>query len=207
VTAEQHQNKRRSTAARRAVAVVAVMAGAGVLAAACSPSPPAPSVASLPGHHAAPAAAGRLTQAQSDQDMVDFARCMRAHGADIPDPSHRPGHAGLSVEMPVPGPTVPATVQTALHVCNHFMQPIIQMKQAGQEALAAPRLRALTNYARCMRAHDINMLDPTSLGELNLGTVPGISSAFGRYSPQFGHADAACRHLLPAGVADNGTGP
>ena len=98
-------------------------------------------------------------------------------------------------------------MRTALHACTHFMQPIIQMKQAGQEALAAPRLRALTNYARCMRAHDIPMLDPTTLGELNLGHVPGISSDFGRYSPQFRAADTACRHLLPAGVADNGTGP
>ena len=207
MTTEQHQDKHRNTAARRAAAMLTVMAGAGVLAAACSSSPPAPSVASLPGHHAAPAAAGQLTQAQSDQDMVSFARCMRAHGADIPDPAHRPGHAGLSVEMPAPGPTVPATVRTALHACMHFMQPIIQMKQAGQEALAAPRLRALTNYARCMRAHDIPMLDPNSLGALNLGNPPGVSGTFGRYTPQFRAADTACRHLLPAGVADNGTGP
>jgi hypothetical protein len=207
VHAEQRHKKRRNTAARRAVAVLTGAVAAGVFAAACSSPPAAPPVASLPGHHAAHAATGQLTQAQSDQDMVDFARCMRAHGAGIPDPSHRPGHPGLSVEMPVPGPTVPATVRTALHACSHFMQPIIQMKQAGQEALAAPRLRALTNYARCMRGRDINMLDPTPLGEVNLGTVPGISNDFGRYSPQFRHADAACRHLLPAGVTDNGTGP
>jgi hypothetical protein len=187
--------------------VVTGAVATGVLAAACSSSPPAPQVASLPGHDAAPAAAGRLTQAQADQDMVDFARCMRAHGANIPDPFHRPGHAGLSVEMPVAGPTVPPVIRTALHACSHFMQPIIQMKQAGQEALAAPRLGALTDYARCMRAHDIPMLDPNSLGALSLGNVPGISSGFGRYSPQFRAADRACRHLLPAGVADNGTGP
>jgi len=87
------------------------------------------------------------------------------------------------------------------------MQPIIQMKTAGQQALASPRLRALTNYARCMRAHDIPMLDPNSLGELNLGSPPGVSGNFGRYTPQFHAADAACRHLLPHGVADNGTGP
>jgi hypothetical protein len=58
-----------------------------------------------------------------------------------------------------------------------------------------------------MRSHDINMLDPTPLGELNLGHVPGITSDFGRYSPQFRAADAACRHFLPAGVRDDGTGP
>ena len=56
-------------------------------------------------------------------------------------------------------------------------------------------------------AHDIAMLDPNSFGALNLGPVPGITNDFGRYSPQFRAADAACRHLLPAGVHDDGTGP
>jgi hypothetical protein len=58
-----------------------------------------------------------------------------------------------------------------------------------------------------MRAHDIPMLDPDRFGDLNLGNPPGISSDFGRYSPQFRSADTACRHLLPAGVRDDGTGP
>jgi hypothetical protein len=58
-----------------------------------------------------------------------------------------------------------------------------------------------------MRGHDIAILDPTPDGELNLGRVPGISNDFGRYSPQFRAADAACRHFLPASVHDDGTGP
>jgi len=58
-----------------------------------------------------------------------------------------------------------------------------------------------------MRSHDIDMLDPAPGGALSLRTVPGITSDFGRYSPQFRAADSACRHLLPAGIHDNGTGP
>jgi hypothetical protein len=59
-----------------------------------------------------------------------------------------------------------------------------------------------------MRAHDIALLDPDpQTGSLNLGNVPGITSDFGRYTPQFHSADAACRHLLPADVHDDGTGP
>jgi hypothetical protein len=59
-----------------------------------------------------------------------------------------------------------------------------------------------------MRAHDITMLDPNAQGQLNLGTVPGMASNdFGRYSPQFRSADATCRHLLPPGVTDDGSGP
>ena len=203
--AGQHQVKRRKTTARRVVAVLMGVMAAGVFAAACSSSPSSPAVASLPGHGSAAGggAAGQLTQAQSDQGMVSFARCMRAHGVNMPDPFHRPGHAGLSIDTP---PRDRAT-RAGYAACTHFIQPTINMKQAHQQALAAPRLHALTNYAQCMRAHDIAMLDPTALGQLNLGNVPGISSDFGRNSPQFRAADAACRHLLPAGVADNGTGP
>lgn len=191
--------------ARRCGAVAAVMATA-VLAAACSPAGSAPQVASLGGHHGGDAAGQQLTQAQSDRDMVNFARCMRAHGVAMPDPVHVPGHAGLTLQFPsaTPGPNMRA----ANIACQHFIGPIIQAKQAGAAAAISPaRLAKLTDYARCMRGRDIPMLDPTSSGALNLGNPPGVSSDFGRYSPQFRAADTACRHLLPAGVRDNGTGP
>ncbi len=145
----------------------------------------------------------KLTQEQSDLDMVHFTRCMRSHGVAMSDPFHRPGHAGLSIDLP----TQDAATQAAYTACKHFIEPIIEAKQAGATALPAAQLAALTRYAECMRGRDINMLDPTSGGQLNLGTVPGITSDFGRYSPQFRAADAACRHLLPAGTGDNGTGP
>jgi hypothetical protein len=161
-------------------------------------------VASLPGHTASAAAAQQLTQAGSDQAFVSFTRCMRSHGVQMADPFHRPGHAGLSIDLPTPD----AANHAAYGACNHFIAKIIQAKQAGAAAAESPtRLAALTRYAQCMRGRDIPMLDPTPQGQLNLGDVPGISSTFGRYSPQFRAADTACRHLLPAGVSDNGTGP
>ena len=145
-----------------------------------------------------------LTEPQSDQDMISFARCMRSHGVQMSEPVHHPGHAGLSHRHADAG--APAT-NAAYAACIHFIQANITAKEAGAAAQAAPHLAALTRYAQCMRSHDINMLDPTPLGELNLGTVPGITSDFGRYSPQFRAADAACRHFLPAGIRDDGTGP
>jgi hypothetical protein len=179
------------------------VATAGLLAAACSSPSATPSVASLPGHQAQTQAAGPLTQAKSDQDMVHFTRCLRSHGVDEPDPFHRPGHAGFSVEIPTPGPSTNA----ALSACNHFIAPIGQMKQAHARQQLASWLPALTHYAECMRTHDIPMLDPNAQGSLNLGNVPGISNDFGRYSPQFRAADTACRHFLPSAVHDDGTGP
>jgi hypothetical protein len=160
-------------------------------------------VVSLPGHSAGTHAAKALTQSQSDQDMVDFARCMRARGVQMSDPAHRPGHAGLSLDLP----TRDSATGAAYKACTHFIQSIIQAKHAAAAVEPAPVMAALTRYAQCMRGRDINMLDPDRQGELNLGQVPGVSSDFGRYSPQFRSADAACRHLLPAGVHDDGTGP
>lgn len=193
---------RRKTASRRWAGVLLLVAAAG-MPAACSSSSAGQPVASLPGHRPAARAAGPLTAAQSDQDMISFTRCLRSHGVDAPDPFHRPGHSGLSIEIPSAGPST----TTALAACRHFLAPIIRMKQEGARQELASWLPALTRYARCMRAQDIPMLDPDAQGALNLGSVPGISSDFGRYSPQFHAADAACRHLLPAAVHDDGTGP
>jgi hypothetical protein len=189
--------------ARPRGAVIGVTAGlfaAALLTAACSSASSGRQVASLGGHRGGAAVSSRITTAQSDQDMLNYARCMRAHGVNQPDPRHIPGHTGLSlVTSATPPPSRAATA-----ACTHFLQPVIQQKTA---AMTPARIAALASYARCMRAHDIAMLDPTSSGQLNLGNVPGISSNFGRSSPQFRGADAACRHLLPAGIHDDGTGP
>ena len=194
---------RRPPVSGRSVAGGVTLAVVALVSAACSAPAATRTVASLPGHGSGPAPAGQLTAAKSDQDMVDFTHCLRSHGVAEPDPVHRPGHTGLSVVIPTPGPATNA----ALAACNHFMEPIAQMKQAHANQQLASWLPALTHYAECMRSHDIGMLDPNAGGSLNLGNVPGISSDFGRYSPQFRSADSACRHLLPAGVRDDGTGP
>lgn len=183
-------------AALIALAVAAALSG-------CAAHAGGPQVASLGGSSGGGGQPGTLSQNQSDQDMVSFTRCMRAHGVQMSDPVHRPGHAGLSINLP----SRDAATHAAYTTCDHFMAPIFQAKQAGAAAQASANLPALTRYAECMRSHDIAMLDPTVDGALNLGTVPGISSDFGRYSPQFRSADGACRHLLPRGVRDDGTGP
>jgi hypothetical protein len=188
----------------RYLLLVAAAVLAGGCSSAASSGPGSAAVASLSGHAAAARSSGQpLTQQQSDQDFISFTRCMRSHGVQMSDPVHRPGHAGLSIDLP----TRDSATSTAYGACTHFIQAILQIKSAGAAAQAAPQLAALTRYARCMRGHDIGMLDPTPQGELNLGPVPGVTSDFGRYSPQFRAADAACRHFLPAGIQDNGTGP
>jgi hypothetical protein len=195
---------------RRWHAFALMLAAAAALSAACSSGSGAQAgpgnspVASLAGHGGTATGAPQMpTTAQSDQDFVNFARCMRAHGVQMSDPFHRPGHSGLSIELPQRD----AATNAAWGVCNHFIAKIEQIKGSGAASQVVADLPALTRYAVCMRSHDIPMLDPGPQGQLNLGNVPGITSDFGRYSPQFRAADQACRHLLPPGVQDDGTGP
>jgi hypothetical protein len=141
--------------------------------------------------------------ARVDHGMVRFAHCMRAHGIHMADPFHRPGHQGLSINLPEQGPATTA----AYTACGHFLRPLIEAKMANAPVITPAMRLGLIHYAECMREHGIAMLDPTAQGSLNLGNVPGLANSPGRYSPQFGFADHACRHLLPARVRDNGTGP
>ena len=152
------------------------------------------------GSHPAPA---QSTLTSGDRGMISFTRCVRTHGVAIADPYHRTGHAGLTLDLPTPGPAALA----AEKVCGHFIASIVALKEAHQRTLTAPDRVALVRYAQCMRSRGIAMLDPDAQGVLNLGRVPGINNAVGRYTPQFRGADRACRAVLPASVPDDGTGP
>jgi hypothetical protein len=198
----KHRRGRRLSWAGAALMTLA----SGMLAAACSSGSSTPGVASLGGHGQTTTQSTLSSQqmaTKGDTDFLNFARCLRSHGVAEPDPVHHPGHSGLSVVIPTPN----SHNRAALAACNHFIAKIVATKQAGASRQLASWLPALTRYAVCMRSHDIGMLDPGPQGQLNLGTVPGITDEFGRYTPQFRSADTACRHLLPAGVHDDGTGP
>lgn len=122
----------------------------------------------------------------------------------MPDPFHRPGHEGLSIELPQQGPATTA----AYGACGRYLQATIELKQQASQQRITPTVRlGLLHYAQCMRSHAIAMLDPGPFGQLSLGNVPGISNGLGRYTPQFHAADHACRRFLPASIPDNGTGP
>jgi hypothetical protein len=190
-----------------AVATFVLIGAFGALAAACSSSPSGRTVASLPG---TPSSAGAQSASASstgsyDQDIVNYTHCLRAHGVNEPDPVNEThnGRTGLSFVAPPAN----AANSPALAACNHFIANLMGAKEAGASHELARWLPSLVRYASCMRSHDVPMLDPGRQGQLNLGNVPGITSDFGRYSPQFRSADAACRHFLPAGVHDDGTGP
>jgi len=182
---------------------------AGVAGEACSSTPstqPHRSVASLGGSRGG-ATTSSLGPRQTDRSLLEYTRCLRAHGLDEPDPYHPAGHHGYTIVVP----RRTTSDAHALDACASILPPVLGSKFAGAEAELARWLPGLTDYAACMRGHDIAMLDPSPLpsrsGLVSLGRVAGIDNNFGRFSPQFHAADVACRHLLPHGVRDDGSGP
>jgi hypothetical protein len=156
-----------------------------------------------------PGAGSPTTSIDGDQAFLAYAQCMRANGVtDYADPVPRPGHNGLSLtyggDISSPG------FRTANDACQHFIQPVIDMKERNaHDALTPERLQGLIAYARCMRDRQIPLLDPDpNDGHISFGTVAGIpDTGISRNDAQFAAADHACRSLLPAGVSDDGTGP
>jgi hypothetical protein len=155
------------------------------------------------------AAAATTTTISGDDAFIAYARCMRANGeADFPDPVQLPGHDGLSLVFN--GDHDAPAYRAANEACQHLIQSIVDMKSRNShDALTPERLQGLVAYARCMRDHQIPLLDPDPTdGHISLGTVAGIpDTGISRSGPQFGAADAACRSQLPPGVSDDGTGP
>jgi hypothetical protein len=163
-------------------------------------------------HRAVATAGGSSSTASSssnlDQAFIDYVHCMRDHGVDYPDPVQRPGHAGLSLQFD--GSSDSPEFAAANDACEHFLQPVIDMKRnAVAASMTQEKLDALLAYSRCMRDHQIPLLDPDPTdGHISFGTVAGLQEPpLGRRDPLFANGDSVCRGLLPANTPDDGTGP
>jgi hypothetical protein len=142
-----------------------------------------------------PAAADR-EQANRDA-MLAYAKCMREHGVDMPDPE--PGQRGIRLRAPE-GVT-PEEMEEAEGACRKHLEDIKppelseeQQKEFQEAALA---------HARCMREHGIDIPDPTfgedGRAEIRIrrrgdgGTGPDPDD------PKWKKAEEACRDKLPFG--------
>jgi hypothetical protein len=111
------------------------------------------------GEDPAPASNGTSNRPTLDektkQAMLDFARCMRQHGVNMPDPKF--GGGGAVVRSDVKGMT-PEQVKAAEQACAKY-QKQIKPPAISKEEQEKFKKQALAN-ARCMREHGIDMPDP-----------------------------------------------
>jgi hypothetical protein len=148
--------------------------------------------------------AGGKDDDKAFEGALKFAKCMREHGVDVPDPT-KDSKGGISVGVRVragqggePGTPDPK-VEKAQAECGHFMEAGGgEPRDPAQEARMQDALFA---YARCMRAEGIDMPDPQVNGGrvmFKMGTKGEQGPGGGPESPQFKAADKVCHKHLAA---------
>jgi hypothetical protein len=144
---------------RTRIAVAAL--GTALLLGGCGAQPDAGSkVASI----STPPTAGGPTAAdnsgKSDEDkMRDFAKCMREHGVDMPDPKPAGDGKGMSIAIQGEGADR-GKIDAAQNACKHLMPNGGEMKPPSAEELDKMR-----KQAKCMREHGVDMPDPDPTGK------------------------------------------
>jgi hypothetical protein len=187
----------------RLAALIAMLA-LTLAVAACGGGGKANGVASLGGANKPTATTTAKPWSKQDamQAALAFARCMRQHGIDMPDPQFNGN--GISQEFTArrgsKGPDDP-TFKAAQQACNKYLpnggQPAKPNLQEQQQMLA---------FARCMRQHGIDVPDPGASGGIEVKGAPGTVNPD---SPKFKAAERACQQYEPKGkksTQSNGSG-
>jgi hypothetical protein len=148
---------------------------------------------------------GAATGGKPDDDKafagaLDFAKCMRERGIDMPDPvksadggvrleARRAGGPGVE-----PGKGDPK-MEAAQKACEKHLEA--GMGEPPDPAEQARMQDALFAYARCMRAVGIDMPDPkVSGGRVMFRMEGGKGTGSGPESPRFKAADEKCHEHL-----------
>ncbi len=172
------------------------MLGAGLSA--CGSS------SSASGATAAASSAGGSSNSRT-QARLNLAKCFRAHGLNVPDPSTGGGPAGGGGVFRALQRYSQAQVQAATTACKTYMAAAFPQTNLSP-AQRAQVQQQLVKFAQCMRSHGVNVPDPT----FNSGGGFGFRRAFGsvdRNSPAFQTASKACASLRPKFGPGGGGGP
>jgi hypothetical protein len=164
----------------RTLRTAAALVLGGLTLAACGGEDPAPANRSAGG--------GRppTLDAKTKKAMLDFARCMREHGVDMPDPKFDQG-GGAMIMQRNRGMT-PEQQRAAEQACAKYQRQV-KPPPMSEEDQAKFRKEALA-HAKCMRAHGIDMPDPQfgERGEVQQRIGGGMNPT----DPKFQAAEKAC---------------
>lgn len=125
------------------------------------------------------------------QARLSLAKCLRAHGINVPDPSATSEGVGFRVLANYPR----AEIQSAMQGCRQYLVkafPVLGLSPAQRAQLE----QKLVKFAQCMRSHGVNIPDP---GQTSGGGF-GFRQAFravDRDSPVFRSALTACQSFRP----------
>ena len=135
-------------------------------------------------------------QDKAYEGALKFAKCMREHGVDVPDPKREAG-GGIKITAGSRGRSGGADnakMQAAQKACQKYLKA-----GGGRAPSAAEQAKAkdaMLAYTRCMRSRGIKISDPefsANGGIMNKIGGPGQTRPD---SPAFKAADKACRKYL-----------
>jgi hypothetical protein len=133
-------------------------------------------------------------ESEARDAMLNYARCMREHGVDVPDPTF---DGGRSLQRgPDPEDTKSGKFREAEQACKKYTDAI-EPPELSAEQQQEFREAALAN-ARCMREHGIeNFPDPTfgENGEAKIRLDQG--RGLDPEDPDFRAAMEACEDTMP----------
>ena len=118
---------------------------------------------------------------------LQFARCMRDHGVDMPDPSTDGG----GVRMQINGHIDKSKVDAAMKACQQYLPRAADGRNLENLKNDPAFQQAQLSFARCMRDHGIDMPDP---GTNDNG--PGIVIKKDQDSAKMQAAMTACEPLI-----------
>ncbi len=161
-----------------------------VTAAGCGSDDEGPGVATAGGGGAPAATESTASDEEADREeqLRDFAQCMRDHGVDLPDPQPGTGVSGLAPWAEVLSGDDP-TVQAAFEACQSRLPNGGEPPQLNPEQLEVYR-----NFAGCMRENGIDLPDPAADGTLQLRAF--LAAGIDPEDPVFQAAFEACRSTL-----------
>jgi hypothetical protein len=156
--------------------------------AACGGGGKSNGVASLSGANKPTATTSPGGGSDNRQAAVAFARCMRQHGVNMPDPNP---DIDWSQEGRAP------RWDAAWQACRQLLSPDPTPQNSRPSPQELGQLRA---FAVCMRAHGIDLSDPDpTTGNMNMGgRLGGVPKDQLNDDPGYKAAQAACRDKLTA---------
>ena len=141
--------------------ILGIALGGALLLAGCSAkTDDASKVASITTPSSTSTASADNSSGKTDEDkMREFAKCMREHGIDMPDPTSGPNGERAGIAIGGDGADQ-GKMDTAQKACKQFMPNGGEMKPPSAEELDKMR-----QQAKCMREHGIDMPDPDPTGK------------------------------------------
>lgn len=133
--------------------------------------------------------------------QLNFTKCMREHGQNVPDPDPATGELRLPTDV---SHELGSALDGAIKACQHFLPGGIANPRTNPQ-----ELEQLRTFAVCMRAHDIDMSDPettgTNIGNIVMhGRLANLSRTELDSDPVYKAAMEACKDKLPASANGGG---